>query len=67
MEQVQAELHPLQMEEQGARDALARAFETQKKCEHVAEQAQLAAVRSAGQIENAQMDELGLRRAGGAR
>ena len=67
MERVQAELHPLELEEQGARDALARAFETQKKYEHVAEQAQLAAVRSAGQIENAQMDELGLRRAGGAR
>jgi flagellar FliJ protein len=67
IEQVHTELHPLQLEEQGARDALAKAFEAQKKYEHVAEQAQLAAARTAGQRENAQMDELGLRRAGGAR
>jgi flagellar FliJ protein len=67
MDQVRGELYQIQLEEQGARDALAKAFETQKKYEHVAEQAQLVAARKAGQVENAQMDELGLRRAGGAR
>jgi flagellar FliJ protein len=63
MDQVRGELYQVQLEEQGARDALAAAFETQKKYEHVAEQAQLLAAKKAGQIEIAQMDELGLRRA----
>jgi flagellar FliJ protein len=67
MDRVRAELHALQLEEQGARDALARAFETQKKYEHVAEQAQRLALRKAGQLEIARMDELALRKAGGAR
>jgi flagellar FliJ protein len=67
MDQVRSELYQIQLEEQGARDALAQAFETQKKYEHVAEQAQILAAKKAGLVENAQMDELGLRRAGGAR
>ncbi len=67
MDQVRVQLHAIQLEEQGARDALARAFETQKKYEHVAEQAQILAVKQAGRRESAQMDELGLRKAGGAR
>jgi flagellar FliJ protein len=67
MDQVRSELYQVQLEEQGARDALAKAFETQKKYEHVAEQAQVLAAKKAGQRESAQMDELGLRRAGGTR
>ncbi|MBW8811875.1 MAG: flagellar export protein FliJ, partial [Caulobacterales bacterium] len=50
----------IQIEEQGARDALAKAFETQKKYEKVAEQAQVLAVNQAGRVESAQMDERGL-------
>ena len=67
MDLVRQDLNVIQMEEQGARDALAQAFETQKKYEHVAEQAQVLKAKKAGQFEAAQMDELGLRRAGGAR
>ncbi len=67
MDVVRAELHVAQLEEQGARDALAQAFETQKKYEHVAEQADRLAARQAGRLETARMDELGLRKAGGAR
>lgn len=67
MDLVRQELHLIQVEEQGARDALAKAFETQKKYEHVAEQAQVLALRQAGRVESAQMDELGLRRAAGGR
>jgi flagellar FliJ protein len=67
MDKVRSELNALQLEEQGARDALAQAFEAQKKYEHVAEQAQRMALRKAGEIERAQLDELGLRKAGGAR
>jgi flagellar FliJ protein len=65
MDKVRAELYAVHLEEQGARDALARAFETQKKYEHVAEQAQMQALKEAGRRESAQMDELGLRRSGG--
>ena len=67
MDAVRLELHQVQLEEQGVRDALAQAFETQKKYEHVAEQAEILAVRQAGQREAAQMDEVGLRRAAGGR
>ena len=58
-------IYLLQVEEQGARDALAKAFETQKKYEQVVEQAQVVALREAGRRETAQMDELGLRAAAG--
>ena len=67
MDRVRRDLHLVQVEEQGARDALAKAFETQKKYEHVAEQAQILALKEAGRRESAQMDELGLRKAAGAR
>ncbi len=65
MDEVRAELRAVELEEQGARDALAQAFETQKKYEHIAEQTEILARKKAGRIENAQMDELGLRKAGG--
>ena len=67
MDGVRQEIYLVQIEEQGARDALAKAFETQKKYEQVAEQQEVLAVKKAGRIENAQMDELGLRRAAGGR
>jgi flagellar FliJ protein len=67
MDIVRGDLRAIELEEQGARDALAKAFETQKKYEHVAEQAQKLAARKAGQLESARMDELGLRKAGAAR
>jgi len=63
-EVVRAELHAAALEEQGARDALAQAFESQKKYEQVVEQAQKLAVKEARRREGAQLDELGLRRAG---
>ena len=63
-EVVRAKLHAATLEEQGARDALAQAFESQKKYEQVVEQAQKLAVKEAGRREGAQLDELGLRRAG---
>jgi flagellar FliJ protein len=67
MDAVRHDLYLIQIEEQGARDALAKAFETQKKYEQVAEQQGVLAVKKAGRLENAQMDELGLRRASGGR
>jgi flagellar FliJ protein len=66
-QQVRAQLHVIALEEQGARDALAQAFETQKKYEQVAEQARALALKEAGRRETAQLDELGLRKAGRAR
>ena len=51
------------MEEAGARDALTRAFEEQKKYEKLAETARLAAVRKMARSETAALDELALRRA----
>jgi flagellar FliJ protein len=51
------------IEEAGARDALAMAFENLKKYEHVAEAARIAKIRLAGKLETAALDELGLRRA----
>ena len=53
----------LELEEQGARDALAEAFEAQKKYEHVAEQARVLEVRELGKRETAALDEMGLRKA----
>jgi flagellar FliJ protein len=62
---VNAEILAILEEERGARDALAQAFEEQKKYEHVAEQMRLMDLKKQGQIESAAMDELGLRRANG--
>lgn len=59
---VQAEIDAILVEEEGARDALAEAFETQKKYEHVAENLRLEARKVVGRRESAALDELGLRK-----
>lgn len=58
-----ARIAELKLEEQGARDALAAAFEAQKKYEHVAEQARLVQRKAEVRRETAALDELGLRKA----
>lgn len=58
----QAEIERISMEEAGARDALALAFEEQKKYEQVADGIRLAQRREALRQETAALDELGLRR-----
>ena len=60
----EADLKACTMEEAGARDALGRAFEEQKKYEQLAETARVAAVRKAAKLETAALDELALRRTG---
>ena len=64
-DQADARVAELLKEEAGARDALARAFEEQKKYEHVLELAEQARVRTAAKVETAALDELGLRRKAG--
>ena len=64
---VQADIDRIVLEEAGARDALALAFEEQKKYEQVAENIRLAQRKEAARLETAALDELGLRRAAGAR
>ena len=61
---VLGELLALDLEAQGARDALARAFEAQKKYEHVAQAARVQLKREEGRRESAALDEIALRRAG---
>ena len=61
---VLSELLALDLEAQGARDALGQAFESQKKYEHVAEAARVQLAREASRREGAALDELALRRAG---
>ena len=61
---VLSDLLALDHEAQGARDALAQAFEAQKKYEHVAEAAKAQARRETARREGAALDELALRRAG---
>jgi flagellar FliJ protein len=46
------------------RDALTRAFEEQKKFEHVAEMSRLNKLAVQAKLEGAALDELALRRAG---
>jgi flagellar FliJ protein len=58
------DLRGIAQEEQGARDALALAFEEQKKYEKLAENARLAAAKTLAQRETAELDELAMRRAG---
>jgi flagellar FliJ protein len=58
-----ADLAAVQFEEQGARDALTRAYEELKKVEHVAEQARVSAAKAAAAKETAALDEIALRRA----
>jgi flagellar FliJ protein len=63
-----ADIDAIQAEERGARDALAQAFEEQKKYEQVADSARRAEVKEANRRENAELDEVGMRaarRAGG--
>jgi flagellar export protein FliJ len=62
-EQAMTSMALIERELEGARDALTAAFEEQKKYEHVAEMARVAAVKEAGRRESAALDELGLRRA----
>lgn len=62
-QQALLEIDEALIEEAGARDALAMAFENLKKYEHVAEAARLARIKLAGKLETAALDELGLRRA----
>jgi flagellar FliJ protein len=56
-----ADLTAVQMEEQGARDALSRAYGDLKKVEHVAEADRLAKAKELARREGAALDELGLR------
>ena len=60
--QAQADIDALRLEEQGARDALAEAFESQKKYEQVAETARVLELKEQGRRETAALDELGLRK-----
>jgi flagellar FliJ protein len=57
-----AEIEAIALEEQGARDALAEAFEAQKKYEQVAEAARLLELKEQGRRETAALDALGLRK-----
>lgn len=59
-----AEIDLILAEEAGARDALAEAFEAQKKYEHVADGMARRRVREAARRETAELDELGVRQAG---
>ncbi|MDB5436165.1 MAG: fliJ [Phenylobacterium sp.] len=63
----QLDIETLEAEERGARDALAQAFEDQKKYEQVAENARKLEVKEEARRETAALDELGLRAAGGRR
>ena len=60
---IQAEIDAIAIEERGARDALAQAFEEQKKYEQVAESARVAEVKEVNRRENAELDEVGMRAA----
>ena len=51
------------IEERGARDALAEAFEAQKKYEHIAGVIDAEKRKLQGKVEAAALDELGLRKA----
>jgi len=55
-------LAEIEVEEEGARDALIEAFETLKKYEHVEEASRLAAAKEMSKRETAALDELGLRK-----
>jgi len=58
-----AEIDLILAEESGARDALAEAFEAQKKYEHVAEGMARQRAREADRRETAELDELGVLKA----
>ena len=59
-----AALKAVQLEEQGARDALAEAFTELKKVEMVAEAQALAAAKLIAKRESAALDEIALRKTG---
>ena len=59
---LELKLADIEIEEEGARDALAEAFETLKKYEHVVDAAKLAARKEEDRRETAELDELGLRK-----
>lgn len=61
---LQAAIDLILAEEAGARDALAEAFEAQKKYEHVADGMARRKAREAARRETAELDELGVRQAG---
>ena len=61
--QAQIAIDVVLIEEQGARDALAEAFEAQKKYEQIAENIAVGARKELGRREVLALDELGLRRA----
>lgn len=63
----QIEIDRIADEEAGARDALSLAYEEQKKYEQVAEGIAVARRKEVAKQETAALDELGLRRAVGAR
>ncbi|CAN5555360.1 flagellar export protein FliJ [Phenylobacterium sp. 20VBR1] len=63
----QVEIDRIADEEAGARDALSLAYEEQKKYEQVAEGIAVARRKEVAKQETAALDELGLRRAAGAR
>jgi flagellar FliJ protein len=60
---IQAQIDVTLAEERGARDALAQAFEEQKKYEQVAESLRIAAVKATARRETAELDEVGMRAA----
>jgi len=60
---LQAEIDAIQAEERGARDALAQAFEEQKKYEQVAETARVAEAKEVRRKESAELDEVGMQAA----
>ena len=60
--QAQVAIDAILLEEEGARDALAEAFEAQKKYEHIAENIRVEAKKELGRRESAALDELGLRK-----
>jgi flagellar FliJ protein len=60
---IQAEIDALEVEERGARDALAQAFEEQKKYEQVAQSARQAQAKETLRRETAELDEVGMRTA----
>ena len=61
-EAAEADLHLIDQEEEGARDALSSAFEELKKFEHVAETTRLTQLAAAARRDAAAMDETAARR-----
>ncbi|MBE7216939.1 MAG: flagellar export protein FliJ [Caulobacteraceae bacterium] len=59
---LELEARGLELEAQGARDALTEAFEAQKKYEQVADRLRLSERAAANRRESAALDELALRR-----